>query len=139
MLSKHPSLCKYPHGHSRRIDVVLAASQLDGQDMVCDFKALKLALKDFIDRFDHSLAVNSNDPILSKLSAQKDRLVVFENTDPTTEVMAKVIFEHLDQQLRQGKTYKAEDGATYAFPLGVMLERVRVTETASTWAEFGVS
>ena len=29
MLSKHPGRCRFPHGHSRRVDVVLSAEDLD--------------------------------------------------------------------------------------------------------------
>ena len=43
MLSKHGGKCRFPHGHSRRIEVVLVADQLNAADMVCDFKALKMA------------------------------------------------------------------------------------------------
>ena len=38
MLSKHPGLCRFPHGHSRRVDVVLGAETLDSSGMVCDFR-----------------------------------------------------------------------------------------------------
>ena len=69
MLSKHPGLCRFPHGHSRRVDVVLAASALDRNEMVCDFKTLKLAVSAFIGRFDHAMAVNSNDPLLPQLKS----------------------------------------------------------------------
>ena len=48
MLSKHPDRCRFPHGHSRRVEVVVAADELDSHDMVCDFKALKLAIGDLI-------------------------------------------------------------------------------------------
>ena len=34
MLSKHPEKCKFPHGHSRKIEVVISAAQLDSADMV---------------------------------------------------------------------------------------------------------
>jgi hypothetical protein len=48
MLSKHPEKCKFPHGHSRRVEVVLSAETLDAADMVCDFKAVKLAIGEFM-------------------------------------------------------------------------------------------
>ena len=67
MLSKHPGLCRFPHGHSRRVDVVLGAETLDSSGMVCDFKALKLALKPLMDRFDHAMLVNSADETVKAL------------------------------------------------------------------------
>ncbi len=138
MLSKHPGLCRFPHGHSRRIDVVLRAPALDNQEMVCDFKALKLAVKDEIDRLDHAMAINSQDPNLPALERLKDRVVVYDNQDPTTEVMAKRLFDHIARELHAGSTYTDERGNHYRFPAGLSVERVRVTETATTWAEFGI-
>jgi 6-pyruvoyltetrahydropterin/6-carboxytetrahydropterin synthase len=142
MLSKHPGRCRLPHGHSRRIDLVLSAETLDEHDMVCDFKALKLAVGGYLDALDHALAVNSADPEIATLREGRlgKRLVEFENEDPTTEVMARRIFEHLDGLLRsgEGEGYRDEDGNRYVLPRGVTLERVRVTETSSSWAEYGL-
>ncbi|MCE2654165.1 MAG: 6-carboxytetrahydropterin synthase, partial [Planctomycetaceae bacterium] len=141
MLSKHPGLCRYPHGHSRRVDVVLSADTLDDRDMVCDFKALKLALKPWLDQWDHAMAVNSADPSLPALRQHPrlaERLVTFQNEDPTTEAMARVIFQYLAQEIAAGKTYRDQHGSTYTFPPNVKLERVRVTETSSSWAEYGL-
>ncbi len=136
MLSKHPGLCRFPHGHSRTIEIVLASETLDAMDMVCDFKTVKLAVRDFINSFDHSLALNSTDPHIAKLEDVKQRLVIFQNQDPTTEVMAEKIFRFLESELKSGKTYTDERGHAYRFPPTLKLERVRVSETATTWAEF---
>jgi len=139
MLSKHPGRCRYPHGHSRRVEVVLRAMSLDANDMVCDFKAIKLALHEFIDRWDHSMAINTDDPMLETLRATGERLVLFDKTDPTTEVMARSVFDHLADQIERRATFHdADTGAVYTFPAGLKVERVRVTETSSSWAEYGV-
>ena len=138
MLSKHPSRCRYPHGHTRHVEIVLAASGLDGNDMVCDFKAVKLAIGDFLDRFDHALAINSDDPLRDSAEVLSKRLLVFEGEDPTTEVMARHIFEFLRDELGSGRTYHDDEGNSYGFH-GVEVERVRVGETPSSWAEYGVA
>lgn len=135
MLMKHPGLCRYPHGHTRRVEVVLAAERLDERDMVCDFKALKLAVKDHLDRLDHSMAMNKADPMMALMGPMRERVVTFD-ADPTTEVIAKSIFEFLEKELRAGKRYRDDRGDEYGFPAGVTLERVRVSETSSTWAEY---
>jgi 6-pyruvoyltetrahydropterin/6-carboxytetrahydropterin synthase len=62
--------------------------------------------------------------------------VVYEGLDPTTEVMAKDIYDLLRGEVVAGRVYTDEDSLTYRFPLGLRVERVRVTETASTWAEY---
>lgn len=139
MLSKHPGRCRFPHGHSRTIEVVLVSPELDDNDMVCDFKALKLALHEIADRFDHALIVNSQDPILTSLSALPDlreRVVTFPGKDPTTEVLAKHIYDALAALITSGREFKGSDGLVYRLPNRLQLERVRVSETSSTWAEY---
>ena len=164
LLHKHPGRCRYPHGHSRRIDIILACETLDANDMVCDFAAIKHAVGAFIDRFDHSMAVNSADPMLASLRdcrppetksnpgtnssttspvpsltpSLTDRLVIFDNQDPTTEVMAKAIFVYVAERIAAKQPIEAPGGRTYLFPPSVILERVRVSETSRSWAEFGV-
>lgn len=136
MLSKHAGLCRFPHGHSRRVEVVLAADALDAQDMVCDFKTLKLALAPFLARFDHAMLINSADPMAAAFAPVKERVIALEGVDPTTEVLAERIYRFLESELRAGRTYRDERGLEYRFGSGVRVERVRVTETSSSWAEF---
>ena len=138
MLSKHPGLCRFPHGHSRRVEVVVSSEGLDGGDMVCDFKALKIAVGGFIESFDHAMAIHADDPMRPSLEASGARLVIFEDEDPTTEVMARRIYAHLEAQLRAGGRVTDADGVAYTMPAGLTLERVRVWETPSSWAEYGV-
>ena len=137
MLAKHPGLCRYPHGHTRVVEVVLSSESLDRFDMVCDFKVLKLVLREELARLDHAMAMNSSDPMLAQMGPMRERVVVFENTDPTTEVLAKHLFDLVRRELGAGKTYTDERGIAYRFPPGLRLERVRVSETSSTWAEYG--
>lgn len=138
MLLKHPEKCKFPHGHSRKVEVILSAEQLDAADMVCDFKAVKLAVGAFIDSFDHAICVNSRDPFLAALRAQEGaRVIVFEDTDPTTEVMARHIFEFIATALKTDAAYSNPGTrASYRVSKHVKLERVRVWETVDSWAEY---
>ncbi len=136
MLTKHPGRCRFPHGHSRTITLVVSTPDLDANDMVCDFKALKLALKAVCDKFDHSMSINAADPLAEHLAGVQERVVVFEGQDPTTEVLSKRIFDELSTLIRSGTTFKASDGLSYRLPPTLSLERVRVTETDSTWAEY---
>jgi len=130
MLSKHPGRCRFPHGHSRTVEVVLAADALDANDMVCDFKAVKHALEPFLDAWDHAMCVNTDDPNFALLrETYGDQVIPFDRTDPTSEVMAKTIFDELERRL-------AREEAAGTVPRGVRVERVRLTETSSSWAEY---
>jgi 6-pyruvoyltetrahydropterin/6-carboxytetrahydropterin synthase len=134
LLTKHRGRCRFPHGHSRTVEVVLAADRLDGNDMVCDFKAVKRVLEAFLDRWDHALCLNTAEPGFALLQrSYGDRIVPFADTDPTTEVMARTIFETLERKLAEAAR---DPSAEYPVPAGVRLERVRVSETASSWAEY---
>lgn len=127
LLSKHAGKCRFPHGHSRRVDVVLAAERLDANDMVWDFKALKTAMQAVLEAWDHALCINTEDPQYPFFSGTYGtRVLAFEEEDPTSEVMARTLFER----------WKDDLGAA-GLPPGVKLERVRVTETDSSWAEYG--
>lgn len=134
ILSKHPGKCRFPHGHSRRVEIVLIADTLDGNDMVCDFKAIKQALQPFLDSWDHALAINTNDANFAFYQEKHgERIIAFSKTDPTSEVMARSIFEEVGRCL-------ATAGRTghFAISANVKVERVRVTETSSSWAEYAV-
>lgn len=139
MLSKHPGRCRYPHGHSRRVDVVISARELDAHDMVCDFKAIKLAVGAYIDSMDHAMLVNKNDKTLDLLreSGLGERVIEIEGEDPTTEVMARLIYERIADALEHGGEFTDPDGHAFQLPGGLTLERVRVTETSTSWAEYG--
>ncbi|MFT3783901.1 MAG: 6-carboxytetrahydropterin synthase [Nibricoccus sp.] len=134
LLTKHPDKCRFPHGHSRRVDIVLTAQSLDANDMVCDFKAVKAALKPFLDSLDHAFCLNTDDPQFAYYQkTYGTQIVPFEKTDPTSEIMAKTIFDELRRRLADGA---ALADARYRVPAGVRIERVRVTETSSSWAEY---
>lgn len=139
MLSKHPGRCRFPHGHTRKIEVIVSSASLDRSDMVVDFKALKLAVAGYIERFDHSMAINSADPTLEALQKlHPESLIIFENTDPTTEVIARDLFDYVSCTLKNGFSESDANGDTYSIkPNTVLLERVRVWETPTSWAEYG--
>jgi 6-pyruvoyltetrahydropterin/6-carboxytetrahydropterin synthase len=135
-LSKHPEKCRFPHGHSLRIEVVARGRELDDRDMVCDYKALKLVVVDVVERLDHAMALNSADPQLEGLAAIGERVLLFDDCDPTTEVLARWIFEQMAERLAADGTVQSPTGADYEIPEGLELERVRVWETSRSWGEY---
>jgi 6-pyruvoyltetrahydropterin/6-carboxytetrahydropterin synthase len=135
MLSKHPEKCRFPHGHTRKVEVILSSEALNYFDMVVDFKAIKFLAKDHIERYDHRMAINSADPLRADIErVHPDSLIIFEGQDPTTEVIAKEIYDFIQTKLTAGFEHRG-----YQIPAGsVALEKVRVWETPSSWAEYGV-
>jgi 6-pyruvoyltetrahydropterin/6-carboxytetrahydropterin synthase len=137
MLSKHPDLCKFPHGHSRKVEFILEAAALDRNEMVCDFKVLKDAVGEYLQSFDHSLCVNTRDPNFPQLQAAYGKqIIAFDAQDPTTEVIAKTIFDEAKKRLA---AYAANVQSKYPLGQNVRLIRVRVWETSSSWAEYAES
>ena len=133
MLSKHPDKCRFPHGHSRKIELVLEADALDGNDMVCDFKAVKSAVGELLDQLDHAMCMNVNDPMYPPMKQQYgERVMGFEDNDPTTEVLARLVYEYLSSRLR----FVDNAGGQYPISKAVRVASVRVWETSSSWAEY---
>lgn len=134
MLSKHPGSCQFPHGHTRSVELVFVADSLDSHDMVLDFKAIKEMMGDFLQRFDHALCMNTQDPNFEQFrSIYGERIIPFEQQDPTSEAMAYTVFRFAAEALS-----KAARGIGTSYPVRacVRLERVRVWETSSSWAEY---
>ncbi len=135
ILSKHPGACRFPHGHSRTVEIVLSADTLDARDMVCDFKALKQTVHEVVQAFDHSMALNTSDPYFAEYQkAYGERIIPFADTDPTSEVMARRLFDKVKSLLASAAAQEGDP----VFPVrhSVRLERIRVSETPSTWAEY---
>jgi 6-pyruvoyltetrahydropterin/6-carboxytetrahydropterin synthase len=127
LLTKHSGACRFPHGHSRTIEVVVWADSLDEREMVCDFSALKTLATEAVARYDHAFALNSADPRFAEMQAAYGKHVIsFPEIDPTTEVLARAIFLEVRARLATCASLRH----------GVRLERVRVTETGTSWAEY---
>jgi len=134
MLSKNDDCCGFPHGHTRRIELILEADEIDTCQMVCDYRAIKMLMKEYLNTFDHSMCVNTHDPNFENLrSLYGERIIPFENMDPTTEVIAKTIYEEVRRRLAE---YIRQKSKIYPMQNGVRVSRVRVWETSSSWAEY---
>lgn len=134
MLSKHPEKCRFPHGHTRTVEFVLEAGSLDERQMVCDFKVIKETMECFLDQYDHAMCVNTDDPMYPTLkTAYGDRVIGFDQIDPTTEVLAKTIYEHFKARLGE---YANGLNPKYPIQADLKVVKVRVWETISSWAEY---
>lgn len=79
--------CRNLHGHNYSVVVHVAAEKLNEIGIALDFKLLKAALDDIISKYDHHN--------LSELDE-------FQRVNPTSEVLAKVIYEKMSAKLNDG-------------------------------------
>jgi 6-pyruvoyltetrahydropterin/6-carboxytetrahydropterin synthase len=131
--------CRMPHGHSRKVEIIVAAEELDESNMVFDFQAFKAAFGDYLDSMDHAMYVNTSSPHYKYFNENFEKVIPFEDKDPTSEVIAESMFKHFEKILKQGEVIKAKNGAIYKITNKIRLERVRLWETKSSWAEFSIN
>lgn len=134
LLSKHPDKCRFPHGHTRKVELVFEADTLDEREMVFDFKLISRMIGDFLETYDHALCMNTEDPKFEFFKeAYGDRIIGFKGEDPTTEVMARTIYEHTKASL---SFFVGEQDIEYPVRPEVSIAKIRVWETTSSWAEY---
>lgn len=82
--------CEELHGHNWKIEAVVAAKKLDRQGLALDFHKIKKALKESLDELDHKY--------LNQLS-------YFKKYNPTSENLAKYIFDKLLPHMLKGNCH----------------------------------
>ena len=97
-LSKHKGRCVNWHGHNFDILVCVASNNLNENDMIIDFKDLKIIVNNIIDEWDHSLLLNKDDPMIDILRISDYRLHIFD-FDPTAEKMSEVLYTKINDSL----------------------------------------
>ena len=101
--------CENLHGHNYKVRITLAGESLDNIGLLYDFKDLKAAMNQIIDRLDHQY-LNDIEP--------------FKAVNPSAENMAKYLYDETTARLRQGTNGR------------VRVRRVRVWETDTTTATY---
>lgn len=92
-LSHYKGKCCNIHGHSGTAVVTVEADNLGDKDLVIDFGTIKASVGEWIDEnWDHALLLNSNDPFLRVIKQIETRLYLFEEHDPTAEIMARELY-----------------------------------------------
>jgi 6-pyruvoyltetrahydropterin/6-carboxytetrahydropterin synthase len=95
-LQAYDGVCRHLHGHNGRAILTLEAERLDEQGMVHDFRAAKDAVKGWLDEaFDHTLILESTDPILPVLREAGEKVTEID-CPPTAENIARLIFERAE-------------------------------------------
>ncbi len=76
--------CENPHGHNYKVQITLHGEQLDNIGLLFDFKDLKIAMNEVIDRLDHKF-INDVAP--------------FTELNPSAENMAKYFYDEINTLL----------------------------------------
>lgn len=83
-LNGYEGLCRNLHGHNWKVRLCVLCDQLDEIGMAMDFGILKQKLNDYLTELDHQY--------LNELPAFKD-------INPTSENLARLIFENMGSKL----------------------------------------
>lgn len=98
--------CSSLHGHNWKVQAVVQASELDEIGIAVDFRQLKQELDNILEELDHC---NLSD------------LAYFQQANPTSEMIAKLIFDKLSPKINSSNVRVAKvrvcespgSGATY--------------------------
>ncbi len=101
--------CENPHGHNYKVRITVAGEQLDSIGLLYDFKDLKAAMGQVIERLDHQF-LNDIEP--------------FQRLNPSAENMARYFYDEVTALLK-----RETDGR-------VRVKDVRVWETDTTTATY---
>lgn len=104
-LPNYKGSCESLHGHNWKVEVTALSEDIDSSGMVIDFRKLKRITASAIKTLDHKCL---ND------------LVYFKQNSPSSEVIARYLFDQIEKQLPKGKG----------------LEEVRVWETENSCASY---
>jgi len=91
-LRDYDGKCERLHGHNYRLECVLAGAELDAVGMLMDFKEAKRIAEETVARLDHRY-LNEVEP--------------FDEVNPTTEQIARVVAAGLASSLPEGVAVKA--------------------------------
>ena len=80
--------CENLHGHTFRVQVFLIGEELKKEGFLVDFKQIKTELREIIKEFDHH---NLNE------------LEVFKKQNPTSENIARTVYERMKKKLPVSK------------------------------------
>jgi 6-pyruvoyltetrahydropterin/6-carboxytetrahydropterin synthase len=123
------------HGHSYIVEVFFTAEELDKNGMVLDFGLIAEWTKALAAQWDHSLMLPI--PIATAYQEARDHgelrvpldKIVICPSNPTAENMAKWTWEGIRGKMMQSLSIEASARR-------VRVEKVRIHETASGWAEY---
>ena len=84
-LRNYKGKCENPHGHNYKVLVTLRGQELDKAGLLLDFKDLKGALREVIERLDHQM-INDLEP--------------FKVVNPSAENLARYFYDETNARLK---------------------------------------
>ena len=80
--------CEALHGHNWKVEVVVSGGELDGSGVVLDFAEVKAATSEVMSEIDHRYL---------------NELPFFVERNPSSENIARYIFERLQEKITDGR------------------------------------
>ncbi len=108
--------CNRIHGHQFRVEVWLEGEVDPTTQILVDYNVLK----QIINRFDHQIILNHEDPMVPVLSTFQR--VITTTGDPTSELLARLIADEINTECGQEKR-------------SIAVTKIRVWESTSSYAE----
>jgi 6-pyruvoyltetrahydropterin/6-carboxytetrahydropterin synthase len=97
-LMNYDGKCRNLHGHNGRAVITVAGGDLDEFGMVTDFATMRKQIGDWIDRtLDHKMLLFRDDPLVPLLRGAGEQVVAMDE-HPTTENIAKFIFDWVESE-----------------------------------------
>jgi 6-pyruvoyltetrahydropterin/6-carboxytetrahydropterin synthase len=103
-LRDYEGKCKNLHGHTWHVEIIVAGKMLNKAGMLIDFKEIKRHLHELLETLDH---------------AHLNDLAYFKKVNPTSEHIAKYLFDCLKEKLHSVRVKKVtvweseKSGASY--------------------------
>lgn len=122
--------CQKTHGHNYKVEVVLSSTVLNRDGMVIDFGKLKETAAPIIDHLDHKMLVKGHG------HGEKNG-ILYMDMNPTAENIAKHIHTTFARACEMDKILLSQREKDSAGRIRkVYIERIRVWETDTCWAEY---
>lgn len=120
-LLKYGGKCESPHGHTYKAEIIISSKSIDQMGFIIDFVKLRDNIGTWIDEnWDHAFLINEQDQELLKAlnSLTEKKIFAFRSDNPTAEVMAKYLYDHVRQLY------------------GDLVSKVRIWESPTQYAEY---
>jgi 6-pyruvoyltetrahydropterin/6-carboxytetrahydropterin synthase len=110
--------CAHIHGHRWKVEVWIKGEVDSVTGILVDYNTVK----SIIERFDHQIILNREDPLVACI--EQFQPVITTPGDPTSELLARILRDMIEEGCR--------DAGVVA-----QVERIRVWESETCYAELG--